>query len=103
MPLRSLLILLYTLGLTVERGVWSYTVWFLCAPSVPSILPYSIVLMIEGRYRGAPSLPLDTAVFVLFYGAVEGMALRGLVLLYRPPLLTPLEPQSRFGDKLLKV
>ena len=33
----------------VERRVWSYGVCFRCAPSLPSILPYSFVLMVEGR------------------------------------------------------
>ena len=38
-------------------------IWFCCAPSLPSILPFSLVLMVEGRYRGALTFPLDTAVF----------------------------------------
>ena len=33
----------------VERRVWFYGVWYCCAPSLPSILPYSFVLMVEER------------------------------------------------------
>ena len=55
MVLRGLVLLCPSLSLdtvilsrlTVERRVWSYGVC--CAPSFPSILPYSVVLMIEGR------------------------------------------------------
>ena len=61
--------------LTVERGVPSYGTCYCCAPSLPSILPYLLVLMVEGRDRGAPSFPLDTAVFYSFDGGVDGMVL----------------------------
>ena len=59
LPPPSLLILLYPLVLTVGWRVWSYGVWFCFAPS----------------------LPLDTNVFPPLDGGVEGMVLRGLVLL----------------------
>ena len=59
---RCPLLLLDTAVLSPLDGtlrVWSYGVWYCCAPS----------------------LPLDTAVFSRFNGRLNGMVLRGLVLM----------------------
>ena len=58
-PAPSFSMLLHSLLLTVEWRVWSYGVWYCCAPL----------------------LPLDPAVFSRFDVGAEVMVLRGLISL----------------------
>ena len=66
--------LLYSLVRPVEWILWSYDIWYCCAPSLPLDTALFSRLTVEGRvwsygvwYSFVPSLPVDTA--------------RGLVLL----------------------
>ena len=72
--------------LTVEWTVWSYGVWYCCAPSLP--LDTAVFSRVNGGVDSsccAPFLPLDAAVLIRAEGGVEFMVLRGLVLWCRLP------------------
>ena len=88
MPPPSSLMLLDFLVLPGEGRVWCYGAGYCCAPSLLLDTASFSVLTVEWRvwsygvgYCWAPYLPLDTAVFFCFDVNVEGMVLRGLVLL----------------------
>ena len=66
-PPHSLLILLYSIVLTVKRRVWSYGVWYCCAPSLP--LDTAVFYVVDGRVDRScfapPSLLIPLEYFVL--------------------------------------